>query len=222
MIPFTEAGVSTSSFTTIFARAGIAGAASLMNAVVLTSVLSCGNSGMYAASRMLFAMSKEGRAPKALSKVNSRGVPVNALLLTTLVASASFLIGIYAQETVYMWLVAASGLAGFIAWVGIAVCHYRFRKAFVAQGKDLSQLKYKAKFFPFGPILALVLCVIVIAGQGVTYFTATSIDWKNIIASYIGLPLFIALWVGYKIKFKTKVVNLKEADFSREPIHHEE
>ena len=121
LIPFTQAGVSTSSFTTIFERAGIAGAASLMNAVVLTSVLSCGNSGMYAASRMLYAMAKEGRAPKAMCKVNSRGVPVNALIITTLVASASFLVGLYAKETVYMWLVAASGLAGFIAWVGIAI-----------------------------------------------------------------------------------------------------
>jgi len=221
LIPFTQAGVTTSSFTTIFERAGIAGAASIMNAVVLTSVLSCGNSGMYAASRMLYAMSREGRAPKALSKVNSRGVPINALLLTTLVASASFLVGLYAQETVYMWLVAASGLAGFIAWVGIAVCHYRFRKAFVAQGKDSNLLKYKAKFFPFGPILALVLCVIVILGQGVTYFTANSIDWKNVVASYIGLPLFIALWIGYKVKYKTKIVNLKEASFSTEPIHNE-
>jgi len=221
LIPFTEAGVTTSSFTLIFERAGIAGAASIMNAVVLTSVLSCGNSGMYAASRMLYAMAREGRAPKTFSKVNSKGVPINALYITTLVASASFLIGLYAQETVYMWLVAASGLAGFIAWVGIALCHYRFRKAFIVQGKDMKELKYKAKFFPVGPILALILCIIVILGQGVTYFTADSIDWKNIIASYIGLPLFLALWLGYKIKYKTKVVNLKEASFSTEPIHHE-
>ncbi|MBU3154921.1 amino acid permease [Clostridium estertheticum] len=221
LIPFTQAGVTTSSFTVIFERAGIAGAASIMNAVVLTSVLSCGNSGMYAASRMLYAMAKEGRAPKSLCKVNSRGVPVNALVITTLVASASFLVGLYAQETVYMWLVAASGLAGFIAWVGIAICHYRFRKAFVAQGKDLAKLKYKAKLFPFGPILALVLCIIVILGQGVTYFTADSIDWKNIIASYIGLPLFLLLWLVYKVKNKTKIVNLKEADFSTNHIHDE-
>jgi len=222
LIPFTQAGVDTSSFTTIFERAGIAGAASLMNAVVLTSVLSCGNSGMYAASRMLYAMAREGRAPKSLAKVNSRGVPVNALVLTTLVASASFLVGIFAQDTVYLWLVAASGLAGFIAWLGIAICHYRFRKAFTAQGKDLAILKYKAALFPFGPILALVLCVIVILGQGVSYFTAAHIDWTGIMASYIGLPLFIILYVVYKVKYKTTLVDLKEADFSVEPIQHEE
>ncbi|MCR3757502.1 amino acid permease [Clostridium felsineum] len=214
IIPYTEAGVGTSPFTLVFQKVGIAIAASIMNAVILTSVLSCGNSGMYASSRMLYAMAKEGKAPKALGKLNKRGVPVNALALTTLVASACFLTGIYAQSTVYVWLVAASGLAGFIAWAGIAVCHYRFRKAYVAQGHDLNKLIYKAKLFPIGPIIALVLCTVVILGQGLTYFQADKIDWGGVISSYIGLPLFIILWAGYKIKHKTKVVNIHEIDLN--------
>jgi lysine-specific permease len=122
LIPYTKAGVDTSVFTLIFQRVGIAAAASIMNAVILTSVLSCGNSGMYASSRMLYAMAKDGKAPVWLGKLNSRGVPVNAVLLTTLVASACCLTGLYAESTVYVWLVAASGLAGFVAWLGIE--HY--------------------------------------------------------------------------------------------------
>ena len=122
LIPYTKAGVDTSVFTLIFQRVGIAAAASIMNAVILTSVLSCGNSGMYASSRMLHAMAKDGKAPVWLGKLNSRGVPVNAVLLTTLVASACCLTGLYAESTVYVWLVAASGLAGFVAWLGIE--HY--------------------------------------------------------------------------------------------------
>src|SRR3712207_7627063 len=98
-----------------------------MNAVILTSILSAGNSGMYASSRMLYAMAREGMAPRIFGKTNSKGVPINAVLLTTLIASICFLTGVFAQSTVYVWLVAASGLAGFIAWIGIAICHYRFR-----------------------------------------------------------------------------------------------
>lgn len=213
IIPYTEAGVSTSPFTLVFERAGIAASASIMNVVILTSVLSCGNSGMYASSRMLYAMAKEGKAPKWLGKLNSRGVPVYALALTTLVASACFLTGFFAETTVYVWLVAASGLAGFLAWAGIALCHYRFRKAYVAQGHALSKLVYKAKLFPLGPMIALILCTVVILGQGLSYFQAAKIDWSGVISSYIGLPIFIALWLGYKIKHKTKVVKLEEIDF---------
>lgn len=109
-----------------------------------------------------------------------------------------FLTGLYAESTVYVWLVAASGLAGFVAWLGIAICHYRFRKAYVAQNRDFGRLKYKAKLFPLGPIIALVLCIIVILGQGVTYFEANNIDWSGVTSSYIGLPLFLGLWIWYK------------------------
>ncbi|AWV80951.1 amino acid permease [Clostridium acetobutylicum] len=216
IIPYTQAGVKISPFTMVFERAGIPIAAAIMNAVILTSVLSCGNSGMYASSRMLYAMAKEGKAPKILGKLNSRGVPVYALALTTIVASACFLTGLYAESTVYVWLVAASGLAGFLAWAGIAVCHYRFRKAYVAQKRDLNKLIYRAKLFPIGPVIALALCVVVILGQGITYFQADKIDWTGVITSYIGLPIFIALWIGYKIKHKTKVVDLKEVDLDVE------
>lgn len=213
LIPYMNAGVDTSPFTLIFQKAGIAGAASLMNAVVLTSVLSAGNSGMYASTRMLYSMAKEKNAPACFAKVNSRGVPVNSLILTTIVASACFLTGFYAESTVYVWLVAASGLAGFVAWVGIALCHYRFRKAYVFQKRDFSKLKYKAKLFPLGPIIALVLCIVVILGQGITYFGAAKIDWGGVISSYIGLPLFLGLWIWYKIRHNTKVIKLEDVDF---------
>lgn len=214
IIPFTKAGVNTSPFTMVFEKAGIAGAASIMNAIILTSVLSAGNSGMYASSRMLYSMAKEGMAPKLFGKINKRGVPINALILTTIIASACFLTGIYAESTVYVWLVAASGLAGFIAWVGIALCHYRFRKAFVYQNKDLNLLKYKAILYPFGPILALIMCVIIILGQGYSCIKPSGIDVQGLISSYIGIPLFIALYIGYKIKYKTKVVPLDDVDLS--------
>lgn len=214
IIPFTQAGVSESPFTMVFEKAGIAGAASLMNAVILTSVLSAGNSGMYASTRMLHSMAKEGLAPKIFAKTNKRGVPVNALILTTIIASACFLTGIFAESTVYVWLIAASGLAGFIAWVGIAICHYRFRKVYIYQGHDLKELKYKAKWYPFGPILAFLMCIIIIIGQGYSYINPSGIDWQGLIASYIGIPLFIALYVGYKIKHKTKVIPLDKVDLT--------
>ena len=66
--------VAVSPFTLIFERAGLAAAASIMNAVILTSILSCGNSSLYVSSRMLYALSKEGKAPKIFGRLNKRGV----------------------------------------------------------------------------------------------------------------------------------------------------
>ena len=99
----------------------------------------------------------------------------------------------------YMWLLNASGMSGFIAWIGIAVSHYRFRKAYVASGQDLNDLAYKAKWFPLGPVLAFGMCLIVILGQNYQAVLSDKIDWYGLTVSYIGLPLFLATWWGYKI-----------------------
>jgi lysine-specific permease len=106
-------------------------------------------------------------------------------------------------------------MSGFIAWLGIAICHYRFRKAYIAQGKDLNDLPYKSGFYPFGPIFAFVLCTIVILGQNFPAFMGNEIDWYGILISYIGLPLFFLAFLGFKIVKRTKMTPLQEADFSK-------
>jgi lysine-specific permease len=207
--------IAVSPFTLVFEKAGFAFAASIMNAVILTSVLSAGNSAMYGATRMLWGMAKEGNAPKFLAKVNSRGVPTYTLYVTTIIGMAAFLTSLFGDGTVYMWLLNASGLSGFIAWMGIAISHYRFRKAYLAQGRDLGKLPFKAKWFPFGPIFAFALCLITILGQNYTAFIGDKIDWNGILVSYIGLPLFLILWLGFKAVKKTKVVQLKECNLNQ-------
>ncbi|XHU80912.1 amino acid permease [Peribacillus simplex] len=217
IIPFTDSrllsqDVAVSPFTLVFERAGLAFAASIMNAIILSSVLSAGNSGMYASTRMLWDLARDGKAPKFLGKLDKRGVPVNALIVTSLVGCVAFLASFFGDGVVYIWLLNASGMAGFVTWVGIAIAHYRFRKAYAAQGLDINDLPFRAKGFPFGPIFALVLCMIIIIGQGYQAFSSDGIDWNSMFVSYIGLILFFVLWFGYKIKHKTKIIPLEECD----------
>jgi lysine-specific permease len=217
LIPYTDPklandDVSVSPFTLVLDKAGIAFAASVMNAVILTAVLSAGNSGMYASTRMLWDLAREGKAPKFLAKLDKRGVPVNALIVTSSIGTLAFLASFFGDGLVYTWLLNASGMGGFIAWLGIAISHYRFRKAYVAQGKSLDDLPYKAKWFPFGPVFAFVLCLVVILGQNYSAFIGRTIDWYGVLVSYIGLPLFIIVWLGYKFVKKTKVISLRECN----------
>lgn len=208
--------IAISPFTIVFEKAGFAFAASVMNAVILTSVLSAGNSGMYASTRMLWNLAKEGKAPKIFAKLTRQGVPINALILTALIGAFAFLSSLFGDGVVYVWLLNASGMSGFIAWLGIAISHYRFRKAFLVQGRDLRELPYKAKWFPFGPIFAFIICLIVIIGQNYGAFLGDAIDWYGVAVSYIGLPLFLIVWLGYKWSKKTKVVALEQVDLRQE------
>ncbi len=206
--------ISISPFTLVFQNAGVLAAASVMNAVILTAILSAGNSGLYASTRMLWALADSGKAPRFLAKVNRRGVPMNALIVTTLVGGASFLTTFIGDGDAYVWLVSASGLAGFIVWMGIAWSHYRFRKAYTVQGHDLADLPYRARFFPLGPLVALVLCAVVILGQNYQAFIG-DMDLMAALTAYIGLPLFLALWLGHKLVTGSTMVRYEDADLTR-------
>ena len=148
------------------------------------------------------------------SKVSKGGVPLNALYATTAVGALCFLTSLYGDQTMYLWLLNLSGMAGFITWLGIAISHYRFRKGFLKQGYRLDQLPYRATLFPFGPILAAVLCTVVTVGQDYQAFLPKQIDWAGVAATYIGLPLFLSIWIGYAIVRKCRLVRYEDMDFA--------
>lgn len=81
--PWNKIDPSISPFVNLFSQAGIAAAAIIMNFVVLSSVMSSMNSGVFSTSRMLFGLSREEQAPKVLGKLNKRAVPANALYFST-------------------------------------------------------------------------------------------------------------------------------------------
>ena len=211
-----ETDVAYSPFTLVFDRAGIAAAASVINAVILTSILSAGNSGLYASTRMLYALSRQGNAPAFLGRTNSRGVPVPALAVTAAIGAACFVSSLIGDGAAYTWLVSASGLAGFITWMGVAWSHYKFRKAFLTQGHSLEELPYRAKWYPAGPLLAMAMCAIVIVGQSYEAFDAKEgLDVMTLLSSYIGLPLFLGVWAIHKLVTRATKVQPIEADLSR-------
>ncbi len=218
IIPYTDpqllkndvGDIAVSPFTLVFERAGLLSAAAVMNAVVLTSVLSAGNSGMYASTRMLYTLACQRMAPAIFARVNARGVPIMALLGTTALAALCFLTNIFSPQAVYIWLLNLSGMTGFIAWLGIAISHYRFRKGYVAQGLDINDLPYRTRSFPFGPVFAFVLCLTITLGQNYQAFLQERIDWAGVVATYIGLPLFLLIWLGYRLVRGSRIVSYDE------------
>ena len=81
--PWNEVGMEASPFVQIFDNMGIPAAAHILNFVVLTAAASVYNSAIYSNSRMLYGLAKSGNAPKFLSKLSNRKVPVNGILLSS-------------------------------------------------------------------------------------------------------------------------------------------
>jgi lysine-specific permease len=215
IVPYTNSNlqghtIMVSPFTMVFEKVGLAFAASVMNAIILTAVLSAGNSSLYVTSRMLYSMAKEGLAPRIFGKLNKRGIPIWGLVVTSLVGMLAFFASIFGDGVIYIWLMNAVGVTGFIFWLGIAASHYRFRKAYIAQGYSLDDLPYKSKWFPFGPIFSFVLCFFVLLAQNYQAFIGDDINWASVIAAYLGIPFFLIMWLGYKFIKKTKVIPIEE------------
>nr|WP_263323599.1 amino acid permease [Neobacillus sp. Marseille-Q6967] len=194
LIPMEKAGVIESPFVVVFDSIGIPYAADIMNFVILTALLSVGNSGLYAATRMLYAMSKEKMASPILTKVNKKGVPFNALLLTMGISLLSLLSGFFAAETVFVWLLSVAGLGAQVGWISITASQIAFRRKFIRDGGKVEDLKFKTPFFPILPIIALVLNVIVLA--------SLAFDSEQRLAIYLGVPFVIACYLIYHFRIK--------------------
>lgn len=202
IIPWQQAAVNTSPLTVIFKKAGIPYAADLINFVMVTAVLSAGNSGLYSAARVLYGMAKEGKAPRVLAVVDKRGVPIYAIVVTAIIGGVGLFSQIYSPEKLYIWLISLAGLPGLFVWLFISITHLRFRQLYIKEHGSTEGLKYLAPWYPVGSIIAIIICGFVTIGQ---FF-----DPAMRLSVYLGVPFFFGLYAIYKVVRKTKLVRAGE------------
>ena len=118
-----------SPFVGMFALAGLAGAAGIINFVVLTSATSSANSGIYSTSRMLRGLSMEGDAPKSFAKLSGRKVPKNALMFSCMFLLAGVAL-LYSGDSVmgaFTLVTTVSALCFMFVWTIILLSYLVFR-----------------------------------------------------------------------------------------------
>ena len=163
VVPWNDTKLGDSPFIAALERIGIPGAADVMNAIVVTAVLSCLNSGIYTASRMLFALARRGDAPHALLEVNRRGVPVKAILLSVSIGFLSVIFAAISPNKVFLFLVNSSGAVALFCYVLIALAELRMRRRLEAEAPE--RLKLRMWGFPWLTYLAIVAMVAVIGSM---------------------------------------------------------
>ncbi|KAG0381197.1 hypothetical protein BGX24_006569 [Mortierella sp. AD032] len=206
-------------FTIIFKLAKLPGADHAINAVLLTAVLSAGQSAFYASTRTLMAMGREGKMPAIFGRVNSRGVPLYSLAVVTLIASVAFIADVVGSGVVFTWLVNLTGMSALLTWLSISIIHLRFRAAFKAQGRSIKDLPYVAPFFPYSCYISILLALMIVFLQGYQAVTADPFDPIGVVAVFVGAPVFFLSIIIWKIYHKTKIVPLLEVDLdSGRPI----
>jgi GABA permease len=161
ILPWNDEGLSASPFVAAFTEMGIPYADHIMNAVVLTAVLSCLNSGMYTASRMLFVLAARNEAPSALVRLSPRGVPRNAILFSSIVGFACVIAAAFSEKTIFAFLLNSSGAIILFVYILIAISQIVLRY----RNKD-TVLRLKMWLFPALSILTTVGMVAILVQMG--------------------------------------------------------
>lgn len=208
-----DSSITQSPFTIVFDKVGIAFAASVINAVILTTLLSAANSGIFTTSRMLFSLSENGQAPKFLGTINRQTkLPLNALLTTFVFITSVTVYANYNSESVISLLNIIGALITFV-WASSVLAQVRLRRAIKVQNKDINQLlPYKAPFFPFGPILVFATIFFLIFGSSAE--AIIHLDLPKLAQNFLPIIVLFMIYLIHKLVHKTKVVPLEEIDLS--------
>ncbi len=152
-------GLDKSPFVMIFSQLGIGWAAHLLNFIILTAALSVYNSGMYANSRMLYGLAKQGNAPKVFQNVNKQGVPIPAVLFSALLIFGCVLLNYFVPEDALSHLMYVVVGALVLNWAMISLTHLKFKQA-VKQASI--QTKFPALWSPLSNYLVLIFIATVL------------------------------------------------------------
>jgi GABA permease len=163
ILPWNSTKLGESPFVAALDEIGLPAAADIMNAIVLTAVLSCLNSGIYVASRMMFALAKRGDAPQWTTKLTGRGTPARAILLATSVGYVSVIFAALWPDTIFLWLVNSSGAVALFVYLLIAVSELRMRARL--EREDPEKLQVRMWAYPWLTWLVIAAIVVVIGSM---------------------------------------------------------
>jgi amino acid transporter len=190
--------------------AGVSSLPGLINSVLLFVVLSAANSNVYSGSRILLGLAQESSAPAFLKRTSKGGVPYAAVGFTSVFGLLAFLNLTKSGGTVFDWFMNIAGVAGFICWASINLCHIQFMRALKARNISRDTLPYKSMWQPVFAWYGLFFNVLIITTQGFTAFIPW--DVEGFFIAYVSVILFAVLYVGHKLIMKTSFVKTGEAD----------
>jgi amino acid transporter len=206
-----------SPFVIAVRNAGVKVLPSMINSIILITVLSVANSSIYGSSRVLNAMAEAGLAPKAFAYVDTKGRPLRCLYLCFSFGFLAYLSELKQQNTVFLWLVSLCGLSSIISWTSICVTHIRFRQALKIHGKEISTLPYESPLGVTGSWIGLALNMFIIIVQFITAIKpvgyqdmSSSQRAQSFFQSFMAFPLIGITYLGFKFFKGTKILRMTD------------
>ncbi|CAI7592117.1 unnamed protein product [Penicillium bialowiezense] len=213
----TKAKSSAAASPFVVAMKQVAALPHIINACILVFVLSAANSDLYIATRTLYGLAREKKAPAIFARTNVAGVPIYALALSASFCLLAFMSVSKGSKEVFGYFTDMVSIFGLLTWISLLITHIFFIRARRAQGVDEKTLPYKAPLGIIGSSIALFFCVLVAFTRSFGVFVHNSatygnFDYKTFITSYIGIPLYVMAFTGWKFFKKTEIIKPHNAD----------
>lgn len=185
---------------------GIKGVPDLVNALIMTSVLSAGNNVVFSATRTLHGMAMDGKAPHFFSKCSKHGVPYYAVILALTFCLLSFLQLGESSSTVLEWLVGICTASYLLNYWGTVITYLHFHYSMKRQGIDRNTLPYKGYLQPYAAWYAFFGTSIMMLVLGYEVFIDGNWDITVFFTSYTMIGFFPVAFLFWKLIRKTKYV----------------
>ncbi|GES64187.1 amino acid permease [Aspergillus terreus] len=188
----------------------------ILNACLLLFVLSSANYVLCSASRTIYRLAVDKHAPSILSRTDQRGIPVYALGLCSVLASLAYLSVSTDSKVLFDYFVNLVTMFGLLTWMSILIIHVAFVRARRVQKIPDNALVFRAPFGPYGSWIALAFCILIAVVRTSDVFDQDGypgrFNYWDFLTSYLGLPLYLALILGYKIATRCKHLRPGEVD----------
>lgn len=214
VVPWNTIDGSSSPFVQIFDSVGVHAAAGILNFVCLTAVMSVYNSGLYANSRMLYSLAKQGNAPAYLARLDKRGVPRAGVLTSAAVTVIAVVVVFLWPQFAFNYLMSIATIAAFINWSMVMITEMHFRKQVAAgngpgrlagmHGKEaLDAIEFKLPGHVVTPYLVIAFQVMI------AVLMCFSASYR--IAVYAGVMWLVVLFVAYEVMSRVQNARLDAA-----------
>ena len=203
VVPWNKIDGNSSPFVQIFDSVGVHAAAGILNFVCLTAVMSVYNSGLYANSRMLYSLAKQGNAPAYLGKLTRRGVPAAGVITSAIIIAIAVVVVFVWPEFAFNYLMSIATIEAAINWTMIMITEIHFRRVVAAgdgpaelkglKGKEaLDKIAFKLPFARVMPYIVIAFMALVVV------LMCFSASYR--IAVVAGVIWLIVLFVAYELQ----------------------
>ncbi|GAM85506.1 hypothetical protein ANO11243_035130 [Dothideomycetidae sp. 11243] len=211
-----------SPFVIAISNSGIQVLPSVMNTVILVSVISVANSAVFGSTRTLAALAEKGQIPRFVGYIDRRGRPLVANIIALAFGCLGFLGSSAKAGQAFEWLAAISTLSSLVTWGSICFAHIRFRKAWAAKGRTVNQLPYVSQSGVIGSWIGVVFTILIVISQfwlGVWPLGYAELDVSGQIQSlfsqgYLTVAIVLFSFLGYKLVCRTKFLPAAELDIA--------